>query len=379
MPTTSEALALQAQLEAELAAVTDAQTRLLVAAWAVAWSEISADLTTTMVDLLTDAPVTAAGRVSRATLFRSVRLRGALEHVAARLDRLAYDAGITITSDLASMVERAARAQDAIVAVQLPDLADPGTLPLSQQGPVPTRQSIVRQVWQPAELDALDAIVRRSTEQITSRLRPVPAETADVVRRELIRGVAVGDNPRNTARRMVQRAGHGFNGGLSRALTIARTEMLDAHRAGAGAGQARHPQVLAGWVWLAHLDEKTCPACLRMHGELFSLTEAGPQGHPNCRCARMPKTKSWADLGFEGLDEPGDAVVDARAWFEALTPAQQLRIMGPGRLAMLQSGEAEWVDLAYLRSSQTWRDSWQVTPLHVLRSQNSGGRAARAS
>jgi hypothetical protein len=41
--------------------------------------------------------------------------------------------------------------------------------------------------------------VQRTTEQITSDLWPLSSEADAVIRRELVRGIATGSNPRTTA------------------------------------------------------------------------------------------------------------------------------------------------------------------------------------
>lgn len=359
MANTPEAMRLQAELDAELAAVTDAQTALLIAAWAQAWTEVSADLEDTLVELLA-----AGGRVSRAAMRRSLRLRRVLAGISERLTELVNDAAVTITSDLDAIVADAAGRQDTILAAMLPDTPDARDLL-----DVPLIRSDDR---------ALEAIVKRSTQQITSTLRPVSAETASAIRRELIRSVAAGSGARDTAARMVRRTEGRFNGGLTRAMTISRTELLDAHRAAAKAGQERHTDVLTGWRWLAHLDPDICPACLAAHGTLFDLDVSGPDGHPNCRCSRMPQTQSWADLGFDGLDEPDDALPDSRAWFDALTTAEQKTLLGPERWRLLDTGAITWDDLGQVRRNTGWRDSLQVTPVRDLgrRAQPSRGRRA---
>lgn len=359
MAVTPQALALEAQLEAQLQTIENTHTRALVAAWAVAWAEISADLQDTLLELLADGT-----RVTRATMLRSVRLRAALATIHTSLRALAAEAGVVITADLDSIVDTAARTQDDIVAAMLPDTDE--------------ADALVDRAWTDSDQDALAQIVRRTTEQITSALQPLSDDAMRVVRRELIRGVAAGTSPRQTAARMVRRAEQGFNGGLTRALVIARTETLDAHRAAAAAGQARHTDVLATWVWLCHLGpgRLPCPACLARHGTEYPLSVAGPDDHQCGRCARMPKTKSWADLGFEGLDEPVDAVQDAREWFEALSEADQVQIMGRRRLALLRSGAVEWADLAQLVRTDGWRDSWHVTPVRVLAQSTRRARAA---
>jgi hypothetical protein len=97
----------------------------------------------------------------------------------------------------------------------------------------------------------------------------------------------------------------GFNGGLSRALTIARTETISAHREAAAVSHQENADTLAGWRWLCALSDRSCPACLAKNGELHPVSEPGPQGHANCRCSRVPVTKSWRDLGID-LDEPAE-------------------------------------------------------------------------
>lgn len=263
MPVTAEALRLQARLDAQVQAITDDQTRILVAAWVAAWAEVSGDLQDTLVDMLADT-----GKVTRAMMLRSVRLRAVLGQIADRLEDLAAQATVTITSDLAQVVADAADLQGDILAAQLPNL--PGLADLFDR------------LAQPVSDRALDAIVRRSTEQITALTRPLSASAYAAVRRELIRAVAAGAGPRETAARMVRRTEGRFNGGLTRALVISRTETLDAHRAAAAAGQAEHTDVLTGWVWLAHLDTRTCPACLARHGTVHDADQAGPEGHQQC-------------------------------------------------------------------------------------------------
>ena len=104
----------------------------------------------------------------------------------------------------------------------------------------------------------LDAIVQRATTQITSRMWALSDEATEAMRRRLMQGVAAGRNPRDTARLMVRDVQGDFDGGLARAQVIARTETIDAYRAGAKAHHEANSDVLAGWVWLAKLSERTC-------------------------------------------------------------------------------------------------------------------------
>lgn len=353
MAVTRRTLRLQAQLTAELANVTDQQARDLVGAWASAWDEISPDLTAALVEQLV-----AGDRVTRAQLLRSTRLRRALQVIADHLTVLARDAGVRITADLQRVIDTAGAAQASVIDSQLPAGTDLVTVT----------------AWSRVDPAQIAAIVKRSTEQITSRTRPLPAEHLALVRRELVRGVAAGSNPRQTAARIVRRAEGRFNGGLTRALVIARTETLDAHRAAAEVAQAQHADVLAGWSWLAKLDALTCRSCWAQHGRTHPLSEAGPLDHQQGRCARLPVTRSWADLGF-AVEEPPSLMPSAEDQFAALTEAEQIRVLGRRGHAAWLAGEFEMDSWSARRTTPDWRASYGVAPAPS----QSGGRVSRTA
>ena len=353
MPVTARTLRLERDLRAQIEAITDAQTRDLVKAWVAAWDEVAPDLTATLLDMLT-----GGDRVTRTQMLRSTRLLKVLAVIADQLQDLADAAGVRITSDLAQVIALAGGAQASVIDSQLP----PGAA-----------QLVDLDAWSRVDADQVAAIVQRSTEQITALTRPLSADAYDVVRRELIRGVASGSNPRETARRMVARAEGGFNGGLTRALVIARTETLDAHRAAAALAQqqSEHADVLGAWVWLADLGPRTGPACFAMHGSRHDLTEPGPLGHQQCRCSRMPVTKTWKDLGFD-IEEPPSLLPDASAFFDSLSPAEQRAILGPKRYDAWTRGEFPMDRWATRKSTDGWRDSFVVAQVPGAR----GGRRA---
>lgn len=353
MPVTDRTLRLQRRIERDLAKITDAQTRVLVSAWADAWDEVAPDLTAVLVDMLA-----GGDRITRAQLLRSERLRKVLVVIAGQLEHLAADAGVRITGDLRRVIDEAGGAQASVVDSQLPP-----------------RSGLLDDLdrWSRVDERQIAAIVRRSTQQITSRTRPLSRDAYQVVRRELLRGVAAGSNPRATARRIIARAERGFNGGLTRALTIARTETLDAHRAAAALAQAEHADVLAGWVWLADLSGRVCPACLSEHGTRHPLSDPGPLGHQNCRCSRVPVAKTWAELGITDVQEPPSVFPDAQTWFDGLPAADQRSILGPTRLQAYQDGAYPMSTWSTRKSTPGWRDSYVVSPAPK------GGRVSRTA
>lgn len=317
-------------------------------AWARAWDEIHQAWSDAAMDL---ANASGDGAwPDQWTIARHERAAAALLAANDQIADLSRLTGVTVTDAVGRAVDFTPEFEAQIIASQLPRAAG-------------TRADLVAR-FNRVDAESLRWIVERSTEQVIVDATSLNVYAQEQMRRTLIRGVALGDNPRQAARRMVRQAEGAFNGGLTRALTIARTEILDAHRASAAASHLANRDVLSGWVWLAQLDTRTCPSCLARHGTEHPLDETGPNDHPQGRCARMPKARSWRDLGID-LDEPADITPDAQAWFDGLSRDEQLQVMGPARLQALDAG-APWDSLAQQRTNPGWRDSWAPTPARDL-------------
>lgn len=353
-----ETLRLQEQIRRDILAITDVQVRDLTSAWAAAWDEVAIDLELALLDL---AAAAAGRRITRRLVMRTERLTRALLVIANRLEALADDAGVRITADLDDVVRRADEAQMTLVRAQLP------------------ASELARiDAWSRVDGRQIQAIVRRSTQQITALTKPLSREAMASVRRELLRGVAAKSNPREVARKMLDRVEGRFNGGLARATTIARTEILDAHRVAAMESRAANTDVLAGWVWNAQLSTRTCPACWAQHGSLHPVAEVGPAGHQNCRCTALPQLKPWSDLGIAGVDEPRSLLPNARTHFIALADQDQKLILGPARYAAWVVGEYPMDAWSTVRKTTGWRDSVGVSPV-PQRGERRGSSPALAS
>lgn len=342
------------RLDTELALMIDtrlsADLRSLVVAWSRAWKVVEAEWRQVTVELAQQ--VAKDGVPKKSTLRRSRNILAALNSSRAELEKLTELTGGRATGSAKALIESSARMQSRLIAAQLPKGTDVRAS-VERTGDLPNRQ--------------LEFLVRRTTGHIESQLRPLADEAAEVMRTELVRGAARGSNPRDMAARMLQQVREGFDGGLTRALTISRTEALDGHRDAAMAAQSRHADVLDGWQWLAHLSgTRTCPACWSKHGTKHPLSEPGPWGHQQCRCSRAPVTKTWRELGID-LDEPPSAVRDGRQEFDKLSREKQLAIMGPTRLQGLEQGKILWDELAEKRSNRGWRDGYYATPVRDFR------------
>ena len=345
-----ESLRIQSQRMVTVRNIEDAVARQLVRGWARAWDQAATDLQGALLDASSRA--SSGERLSWRQVNRIERFQAALNRLAANLDDLAAAGRVEIVNAAEEAVQVAREMQPRLIASQMPAVGQ-------------STVELARQLEGRVAGESLDAIVARAQERIVSRMQPLPAETMAQVRRSLVQGITVGDNPRETARRMLQRVEGRFGGGLTRALRIARTEQLDAMRTADQTIAQTNGEVLREMVWTSALDERTCSACAAMHGQTFPVGTFGPAGHVNCRCSFVPRTKSWREIGFD-VDEPPDIFPDRDQWFEGLSRQRKVDMMGPTRLEAFESGQVGWDDLVRRVENPDWRASYQTTTVESL-------------
>lgn len=149
----------------------------------------------------------------------------------------------------------------------------------------------------------------------------ITTDMAEEIDRTLREGLDEGVNPDEMARRLtseIRAIEH------SRARTLARTETIFAH-----SHSAVERYRAAGVEGVAHVgrivtpDDHLCAFCRRLSDEVFTLDEfmgtralfrgqryfVGTPGHPNCRCAPIPKPGVDAD-GLAPLEDrvPGEVI-----------------------------------------------------------------------
>ena len=138
---------------------------------------------------------------------------------------------------------------------------------------------------QPIAMSKVELLGLRAFDQ----LKGITASMSQQMSRVLATGLIAGQNPLKIAREMQK-----VIGGLSRtrARMIARTEIIHAHAEGQldsfrllGVEQLG---IMAEWSTAG--DDRVCPDCGGMEGEIFTVDEA--EGmiplHPNCRCCWIP-------------------------------------------------------------------------------------------
>ena len=342
MSITADTLAKARSLRVVLDKTVDATTRDLVKAWSGAWHEIADEWASAVDELVQlgdgDWP-------TQTQVLRAKRAQKAMQAAREALDDLAKTSGVRILRDVSQLAEDTDLWEQRLALSQLP-----------KRG--------VTVDWSRLDSKALGAIVKRTTQQVESLLRPLPAEQAAVMRQALIRGIAVGDNPRQAAALMLQRVGGAFDGGRFRAENIARTELLDSLRWAGSESRRQNANILQGWMWSSAKSSRSCPACLAMDGQVFDLDTPGPEGHPSCRCTAIPVAKSWRELGFD-VDEPVGIYQAGRDWFDEQPEKVQAATMGPERLRRLRDGSLSWDDIPLKKSNPGWRDSIGIRPLNA--------------
>ncbi|WP_347042029.1 phage minor head protein [Brachybacterium nesterenkovii] len=339
MTISRDVLRINAELDRLLAVDLDSQEAVLVEAFADVLR-----VTTREAEAIAQAMVEAAadGRSVAGLVARDARVQAALEAIRTAIDQ-------TLATSLAQVgytsTLRAAEGTEAMIAAQLTG---------------PTRAALKASLVS-ASPEQITAITLRTTERIAAQSRPLSALAEQAMRRELRRGVALGENPRQSARRMVRALEDASDMTLARAMTIARTETIDAHRAAAQTVEEANTDVLAGWEWYTHADERTCRSCLAQHGRRFSTEEPGPLDHPNGRCSRIPVTKSWEELGFSGMREPKRAMETGEELFAAMSDEEQRSVLGPQGYAAWKRGDYPMEEWSALRKNADWRDSYTQT------------------
>lgn len=172
--------------------------------------------------------------------------------------------------------------------------------------------------------------------------------TAASVRDALVFGVVQGRNPNVTAREVARLA----EVPLWRARTIARTETLRAWRESSDRVYAQSG-VVQSWTWFSALDVRTCASCWAQHGSEHPLGEP-MSTHPNCRCAKIPRTLSWAQLGFRDLPDTRPQITEGPVLFERLPPDLQRKVLGKRKYDAYRTGRLSLGDLVARTQSPRW-------------------------
>lgn len=332
-----QALDVELQVQRELDTVLDGVTVDVLAVWQKAYAQVENDL-----ELLILKAV-QAGELSPSQKVLSVRLARGL----AALDEMIGDL-VTQSSQLANtamgnVIDLGVNGELAMYQAML---GNPGAV--AELGLVFARPS----------KEATAALLARVQGKLTAAAYPIQPDAEKAIKARLISGMAKGDNPVQVARDAFNDVSGIFHGGMLRAVNITRTEMLDALRIAQAFTDKRNGDILKGWIWYAHLDSLTCRSCVAMHGTQHDIDEAGPLDHHRGRCARVPLTKSWADLGFPGIDDDPLPDMDGEAWLIEQPVETQQKILGQTGWRAWQAGDWGKDQWAKRVENDAWRPAY---------------------
>lgn len=321
---TTQQRAERARLEA------DAASR-LVTAYGRAWAAISRDLAA-----LTQAIEAAQSRgetVNAVWLARESRYRALMDQVETQINGLAQQAGPLVRRQQAKAITAAAGHAEALARAAL--------------GPPPPGVAVT---WDRVPVEAPRELIGalgdgRPLGELLSMFGPEARAAADEA---LTTALLRGQSPRIAAQAL-EAAVQGM--GRNRALRLARSSMLDAYRDSTLAAY-RQNDVITAYKRIAAYGPRTCLACLALSGKIYPLGQDFSR-HASCRCALVPVTKSWSDLGYPDIPEPAQPETGA-AWFARQPEATQRRMIPIGAWPDFQAGRIVLADFAEEGVSPLW-------------------------
>jgi SPP1 gp7 family putative phage head morphogenesis protein len=147
-----------------------------------------------------------------------------------------------------------------------------------------------------------------------------------------VESIVKGEHPRVLRDKLYKQWGMSY----VRAETTARTEIVSSYR-DSNIWRYKQSKTVEAWQWSATLDDRTCPVCIFMDGQVFSL-DTPFATHPNCRCSPLPVTKTWKELGLNIPEFKPDIGPRGVEWFQSLPENRQLKILHPQKFDLWKSG-----------------------------------------
>lgn len=231
--------------------------------------------------------------------------------------------------------------------------------------------------WKILPKEALSDLVgfMSSGKPLHQMLIAISEGTAEAVSKALFNGLSLGKNPRLVAREAAQVT----NLSLNRLMTITRTEMLRAYREssrrayvanefkstdnknnklhkGLSGNLVQEEQTtgfIKGWIWHCALDSRCCATCIAMHGTTHKPDEV-LNGHPNCRCAMVPLTATWEELGFSNIQENKLNITSGEEWFKQQSENFKLNTLGTAKYHLYNGNRVALKDFVEIKNNPIW-------------------------
>lgn len=144
---------------------------------------------------------------------------------------------------------------------------------------------------------------------------------------------------------------------LRRARTTSRTETISVYRDTTIGVYRANEELVRGWRWNAHLDARTCLACLVLHGTVHPIEERMNE-HPNGRCVPSPIMLPRSELVGIGMRDAirrqNDMDRTGLDYWDRLSAEEQRRRAGPRKYALMRTGKLDLTDLVVEETNPLW-------------------------
>jgi len=293
----------------------------LVRAYGSAYQKLQGDIAA-LEATIAALPEPTWGQVERLSIYRQLQAQ-----IAEQINRYGVIAENEVQQGTLDSIARALADSEQMVQMSLPGL------------PAATVRGLLVHLNPDAVLTMMGFL--ESDSPLYTNLRTLGDSVADLVADKLREGIILGYNPRKVARLIRQATGQG----LSWSLNTARTANLWAYRLASHANYQANPHVIKGWVWYAELgDVRTCLSCISQHGSEHTLDEVLNDHHAG-RCSPIPRTFTYAELGFNVPEEPA-TYQRGEEYFRGLSAQEQRDRMGHAMYSAWKSGAISFSDLS---------------------------------
>lgn len=285
-------------------------------AYKTAWEQIRRELNTLTAQI---ASAQARGeKVNRAWLFQQQRLTLLQSQIEYQINTFAQSAGVVIEYQQRMAINAALENAASLVSATTDAAITLARLPTAQV----------------AELVGMMG----NGSPLSGILNELAKAGSTGIRETLIKGVALGWNPRKMERMARQALGKV----LTRALTVARTESMRAYREATYQTYNANTDIIDGWYWISAADSRTCASCWAMHGTKHRLNER-LDDHPNGRCTPVPSVRNYPLTIETGAER-----------FAKLDKGKQREVLGNAAFDAFEDGKIGLNDMVHRHRSNTW-------------------------
>ncbi len=267
----------------------------------------------------------AEAEAQRLTRAYQAQLRRLNEQLA--LSRLAESGTLYNTRAIERMREQVTAALDGLTREieALSRAAEAGGVAIGTRAGSKAMQDAVGVGWNQPSVEQIRALVGYvDGAPFRAAMSSYGSYHADAAADIILDGVSRGVDPVKTTRQVSR-----YLGTIPRydALRTVITVRLYSARQGSHEIFRQNADVVSGWMWSAARGGNVCMACMTQDGKIFPLS-ATLNDHHLGRCAPVPITRSWGELGFEGGAEVLDGYETGLQRFGAMTDDEQIDMMG---------------------------------------------------